>query len=108
MATNSACVIAVAVSAATAGAYVNTIPAGGLTSNSGANPNPTSATLNVLLPLTVTKSFTPSAIATGGVSVLNVRLTNPNALDVTSAAFTDTYPANLNNTSSPAGSTSST
>ena len=109
IATNSSCVIAMAVTAAVAGSYVNTIPAGALTSNSGANPNPASATLDVLLPLTVTKAFTPNAMAIGGSSVLSVRLTNPNAIAVTGAGFTDLYPqpiANaLRNTASPAGAT---
>ena len=106
VATNSSCVIAISVSAATAGSYVNTIDAGALTSDAGSNVNPTTATLTVLLPLTVVKTFTPNSIAAGGVSVLLVRLTNPNSVAVTGAGFADTYPANLNNTSSPAGATS--
>ena len=107
VATNSSCVIAISVTAAVAGAYVNSIAAGALTSSAGANQNPASATLNVLLPLSpVLKFFTPNAIAIGGTSVITVRLTNPNAFAVTGVAFTDTYPANLFNTAAPAGSTS--
>ena len=107
VATNSSCVVAISVTAAIAGAYVNTIAAGALSSSTGANQNPASATLNVLLPLTpALKFFTPNAIAIGGTSVITVRLTNPNAFAVTGVAFSDTYPANLLNTAAPAGSTS--
>ena len=109
VATNSSCVIAISVTAAVAGPYVNTIDAGALTSSAGDNTSPASATLNVLLPLTVVKSFTPASIAVNGTSVLMVRLTNPNAIAVTGAGFTDNYlaySANLANTAAPAGSTS--
>ena len=49
--------------------------------------------------LTVAKSFTPASIATGDVSVLTVTLTNADSTAVTGAAFTDTYPGGLVNTS---------
>ena len=109
VATNSACVIAISVEADIAGTYVNTIAAGALSSSAGSNSSAASATLNVLLPLSAVKSFTPASIAINGTSVLTVRLTNPNALDVTGAGFTDNYlaySANLANTAAPAGSTS--
>ena len=51
------------------------------------------------------KSFTPASIGTNGTSVLTITLTNPNALAVTGAAFTDSYPANLVNTASASGAT---
>ena len=48
--------------------------------------------LQVLAP-TVDKSFTPSVIPVGGVSLLTITLTNPNpGFDLTQAALTDTLP----------------
>ena len=45
------------------------------------------------------KAFSPAAIAQNGVSTLTFTLTNPNAVDLTSASFSDTFPANLTTTS---------
>ncbi len=51
---------------------------------------------------TVAKSFSPTTIAANGTSTLTITLTNPNTTTITSTAFTDTYPANLKNYSTPA------
>ena len=56
-------------------------------------------------PPTVNKAFSPAAIATGDTSTLTITLTNPNAVTVGNAAFTDTYPFKLINATSPAGTT---
>lgn len=40
----------------------------------------------------ITKSFTPASIASGGTSTLTITLTNPSAVDMTGAAFTDVFP----------------
>lgn len=104
---NSACDVEVNVTAATAGGYVNDIPAAAVSSSAGANLSPTSATLIVLAPLQVVKTFIPSAIGVGGLATLRVRLTNPNAVAVSLAApaFTDAYPAQIVNAAAPSKST---
>ena len=53
------------------------------------------ATLGVVSYATVTKSFSPNAIVTNGVSTITFLLTNPNAISLTSATFSDTFPANM-------------
>jgi hypothetical protein len=49
------------------------------------------------LPLTMSKSFTPSTVPVGGTSTttMTVTITNPNGASVTGIAFSDTYPAGL-------------
>ena len=49
------------------------------------------------LPLTMSKSFSPSTVAVGGTSTttMTVTITNPNSFTVTGIAFSDTYPAGI-------------
>lgn len=49
------------------------------------------------LPLTMSKSFTPSTVAVGGNSTttMTVTITNPNSFTVSGISFSDTYPAGL-------------
>jgi hypothetical protein len=49
------------------------------------------------LPLTMSKSFSPSTVPVGGTSTttMTVTITNPNGSSVTGIAFSDTYPAGL-------------
>lgn len=49
------------------------------------------------LPVTMSKSFSPSTVMTGGFSTttMTVTITNPNASSVSGIAFSDTYPAGL-------------
>ncbi|MEQ1814213.1 MAG: hypothetical protein ABL860_07165 [Candidatus Nitrotoga sp.] len=80
--------------------------AAGATGNTTANvTNSINAFLTIalkpLLPPTVSKSFNPTPIGTGGGSTLTITLTNANATAITGAAFTDTYPANVTNTATP-------
>lgn len=94
----SSCIITINVTVATTGNYTNTIAAGALTTtNGGSNAAATSASLFVPVPLTVTKSFAPTPVATNGDSLLTITLSNSNAIALTGAAFTDTYPVNLVN-----------
>lgn len=70
-------------------------------------PSPASDTDTVMVPPAVTKSFSPSAIASGGTSTLTITLTNPTAtVNITSAAFTDSYPAGMTNWTTPSPSSS--
>lgn len=60
----------------------------------------------IVLSPTAAKSFAPSTITEGAVSVLTVTLTNPTVAAVTGVAFTDTYPSGLVNTATANGATS--
>lgn len=97
----SSCVVSMAVSAAVAGSYVNT--ASGVTSTeSGSAGTPSNtATLTVLGPPTIDKTFTPNPVAATANSTLTITLTNPYATALVGTAFTDNYPANLRNTALP-------
>ncbi len=64
--------------------------------------NSASDTDTVMVPPTVTKSFSLAAIISGGTSILTVTLTNPTTtVDITGAAFTDNYPGGMTNSSTP-------
>jgi hypothetical protein len=102
---SGSCTVTVNVTSNIAGSYDN--HTGSVTTTNAGTATEATATLTVNnLALTVAKSFTPNSISSGGTSVLTVTLTNPNGGAVTGAAFTDTYPANLVNTATPAGATS--
>ena len=53
---------------------------------------------------TIAKSFTPSIVNVGGTSTLTVVLSNPaaNPASLTGVTFTDTYPAGVTNSATPA------
>jgi uncharacterized repeat protein (TIGR01451 family) len=94
-----------------AGTYVNTLPAGAVTTaNAGSTEAPVSATLvvNVLSQKTdptrpdVFKSFSPGVIGLGRVSTLTITLVNGTAGPLTDVAFVDPYPSGLVNAASPA------
>ncbi len=97
---NSSCTVSVSVTAATAGSFVNNIPAAGITStNAGANAAAAAATLNVFAPPTVAKSFTPSSMASGGTSSLVITLSSPvtNPANLTGVSLSDSYTGTLVN-----------
>ena len=102
---NSTCTVTVTVTSAVAGVYTNTFAAGALTTSAGSNLNPASATLRVLLPPTVSKSFSPTGVAVNANSLLTITLTNPNATAISGAAFSDTYPTDLRNAVLPNSAT---
>ncbi|MDX9733828.1 MAG: hypothetical protein RBU36_06860, partial [Thermoanaerobaculia bacterium] len=95
------CDVVVTVRSPIPGTYVNTIPAGGVTTtDQGSNPQDASATLTVapFLPLTGTKTFSPSVLHVdpAGVSTVTITLTNPNTqLPLTNLSFTDNLPVPL-------------
>jgi hypothetical protein len=49
------------------------------------------------LPITITKSFSPSTVPIGGTATttMTVNISNPNGFSVSGVAFSDTYPAGL-------------
>ncbi|HVO52005.1 MAG TPA: DUF11 domain-containing protein, partial [Thermoanaerobaculia bacterium] len=93
------CSFSVNVTASVPGTYTDVIAAGQLSTAVGVNQQPASASLAVgsaLLPPTMAKAFSPSAIAVGGTSTLTITLGNPNAGALTLAGdFTDSLPGNV-------------
>lgn len=95
---NGSCTLAVDVVGATAGSYVNEIPAGALLTDAGFNAAPAQATLTVTAPAapTLAKAFAPASVVVNASSTLTITLSNPNATSATlSAALTDTFPSGL-------------
>ena len=88
------CTITVSVTGATAGAKDNTTSA--VTSTEGGAGGTASASLMVVAPPTIAKSFGAASIAVNGTTTLTFLLTNPNAATaLTGVGFTDTLPAGL-------------
>jgi uncharacterized repeat protein (TIGR01451 family) len=88
----SSCTITVSVTSATAGTYVNAVPAGNL---NGVSYNAATATLTVtpFTPVSAAKSFSVANTARGATTTLTITLTNPNA---TTAAAITSFTDNLN------------
>jgi uncharacterized repeat protein (TIGR01451 family) len=98
------CTVTVAVRSGTAGTYVNTIPAGGVTStNAGSNSVAASASLSVGRP-SVSKAFTAAAIVAGGSTPLVITLTNPNgsAATINNSPLLDVLPSGMVVAATPA------
>jgi uncharacterized repeat protein (TIGR01451 family) len=96
---NGSCTLSVDVTAALGGTYINTIVAGALVTSNGNNPAPAIATLTVVSaipPPSLSKSFSPSTINSGGVSRLTITLSNPSVQVATlTAPLVDTLPASV-------------
>ncbi len=96
------CHVYVDVVADSLGAFTNTIPIGAVTSTEGyQNPNPASATLNVVTSPPLSKAFSPNPVLPGQSSVLTITIGNPNALVLTNVALTDTLPPGLVTSTTP-------
>jgi uncharacterized repeat protein (TIGR01451 family) len=104
--TAGTCTVVVNVTAASAGIYLNTLPAGALQTSNGPNAAPASATLAVNSSVTLTKSFNPAIINAGGVSTLTITLGNTNGSDATlTAPLTDSLPSGMVIATLPVAST---
>lgn len=101
---NSSCRVEVDVRSATAANYLNN--SGTVTTANIGSGASVSATLTVMGPPTLAKSFSPSTVLVNEESTLTITLTNPNTVAVTGAALTDSYPSNLVNATTPNASTS--
>jgi LPXTG-site transpeptidase (sortase) family protein len=90
----------------TATTRTNTIPPGALTQSPPGVTNilHVSDTITVNPALTGTKSYSPTTVALNGISTVTIRLTNNSATDLTGVNFTDTLPANLTVSGTPAPS----
>jgi uncharacterized repeat protein (TIGR01451 family) len=97
----ASCTISVTVTSATAGNSNNST--GAIASSDGSGTAAT-ATLNVVVPPTITKAFAPTSIAINGTSTLTFTLTNPTGSTVAEngVAFSDTFPADLVVAATPA------
>ncbi len=107
---NGSCTVTVNVTAKNGGSYINTLPAGALQTNLGSNTLAASATLIVTSTSTtaptLSKSFSPATIKTGGVSVLTITLNNPNGSVATlTSPLTDNLPSGVVIASTPNAST---
>jgi LPXTG-site transpeptidase (sortase) family protein len=101
----STCVISIPIRAAltTFGTRTNTIPANTLTADQPVtNFEPATAPLTVNRTLAGTKAYSPPAIVVGGTSTVTVTLTNRSSTPLTGVTFTDTLPANVTVTGTPA------
>jgi uncharacterized repeat protein (TIGR01451 family) len=100
VAVGSTCQVSVDVVATIAGTYNNT--SGAVSSTNAGTGGVATASLRVLSPPFVAKSFLPTPISVGGTSTLSLTISNPNANDVlTGVAVTDVYPAGLLNSAAP-------
>lgn len=96
------CTIDITVSVTASGSYSNTTT--GVTSSANAAVGPVSSTAILVANLpapTAAKAFANAGFQVNGSNRLTITLTNPNTAAITGVAFTDTYPANLFNASSP-------
>jgi uncharacterized repeat protein (TIGR01451 family) len=99
---NGSCTVTVGVAETVAGAYLNSIAAGGLQTNNGNNGSPATASLNVsaaapvLVAPTLGKSFSQSSIALGAAANVILTLSNSNAtVDTLTAPLTDHLPLGM-------------
>jgi hypothetical protein len=107
---NGSCKVTVNVTANYQGTCTNTIPVGALQTSNGSNTAEAVATLTVNAAVTVaptlSKSFSPSTITTGGVSALTITLSNASSSAATiTATLTDNLPSGVQVASTPAAST---
>ncbi len=96
------CTLTVVVTSSTKADYTNTIPTGSVSTSVGANLGTASAVLIVDAP-SVSKSFSPAAVPTGGTSTLVITFINPlTSVASLSQVFRDVYPAGIINYTTPA------
>lgn len=94
LAGQSSCTITLAVTSATPGSYNNTTGPISSTETGNAGTSNT-ATLTVLTPPTIVKSFNPATILAGGNTLLTLVIANPNPTPLTGLAFNDPFPSGL-------------
>jgi len=100
------CNIQVDVVAAALGAYNNTIPQCGVTSDQGVcNPSAANATLNVVTQPTVVKAFSPASVNAGVYSTLTVTVTNNSTAPLSGLRLSDALPSGMAIYSTPTAST---
>lgn len=101
LAPNETCSISVSVTSNTispAPGHVNTTSAPISTETSVVGGAVGVANLIVLARPTITKTFSPATVQVNGTSTITFTLTNPNAIALTGAAFSDIFPTNMTTT----------
>ncbi|MBZ5526193.1 MAG: DUF11 domain-containing protein, partial [Acidobacteriia bacterium] len=95
LAQSSSCTFSVNVTGASAGQQNNTT--GAVTSTEGGTGGTASASIIVVAPPVIAKTFNPTTIALNGTTTLTFTITNPaaNTVAETGIAFTDTLPTGL-------------
>ncbi len=92
---NQSCTLSFDVSPTKPGTLTNTLAKGDILSADGTTAGSTvvaSANLTVTNVMTVVKAFQPNVLGPGGVSVLTITLTNPEATALTGVSLTDNLP----------------
>ena len=97
---NGTCTVSVNVTSALNGSYANISAA--VSSTNGGAGNTASATLIVAANPTISKSFSPTTIATGGSATLTLTLNNSSLTPLTGLAFNDAFPSGLTVAAAPA------
>ncbi len=93
LASSASCTVSVNVQGTTAGVKNNTVA---VSSNEGGTGNTSSASLTVVAPPTIAKSFGAATIPVGGTTSLTFIITNPNStVALSGIAFGDSLPAGL-------------
>lgn len=95
---SGACALQVRVTSAASGAFINTILPAQVSSSQGSSSANASATLTVSAPAAVSggKIFAPGNVhGNGPPTRMTITLNNPNAVPLSSVAFTDTFPTTL-------------
>jgi uncharacterized repeat protein (TIGR01451 family) len=97
VAPNGSCSVSVVVTSSTSPQLPNTIPAGSLTTNVGANPVLVTAplTVNASANLAITKTTNNATPNAGGTFTYTIVIGNSGPSPVTDATWTDTLPAGL-------------
>jgi uncharacterized repeat protein (TIGR01451 family) len=106
---NASCTISVNVTGTIANAYTNTVPAGALV-DTQALTNASAAVAGLTIApaaLTIAKAFSPSSIASGGLSTLTITIPNTasGAIALGAVALTDTLPGGVTIAPAPSAST---
>jgi hypothetical protein len=101
------CTVTVTVISGDAGTFTNTIAAGALETDQGADPSPASANLTVTADApSLAKAFVPATIPADETTTLTITLTNTDTVDaVLSAALADHLPPSLTVAAVPNAST---
>ena len=93
---NSNCTLTLRVVMAVNGNLTNRIPAGAVTTFNGvSSTQPTEASLTNLPGASVSKSFNPNTILTGGFSTLTITIKNTSNIPLVGMALTDNLPGTL-------------
>ncbi len=88
------CTVTVSVTSSVSASYFNSTGTV-QTSNAGVQLTAATATLNVLTPPELVKSFTNAVISTGATTTMRFTINNPNTVGITGVAVSDTLPAGL-------------